>query len=156
MLWWGQQVCAWASCRKHQHSTGAWRTVFQIVKDFSISSHIILVSFVCRKTLTEYLLGTLSFISGCFFVLQLLKKTKASIQKSICETKACREREVLINTSSGSATQAPQGTAMFWLLPRILQTTVSATSTRSGSACSKQGEPQKTSVVRAGLSTVDH
>lgn len=131
-----QQICTWASCRKHQHSTGAWRSVFHIVRDFPSLLTLFQSQLSIVKHCTEYLLGTLSFISDCFIVLQLLKKTKALIQKSICKTKARREREALINTSSGSATQATQGMGMFCLLPRILQTTVSATRTRSGSACS--------------------
>lgn len=76
------------------------------------------------KHYTQYLLGTLSFISGCFFVLQLLKKTKASIQKSICETKACRERnfnKYIIrifypgNTGDGHVLPASQNIANYCL-----------------------------------------
>lgn len=136
MLWEDQQVCARASCRKHQHSTGAWRTVFQIVKDFPSLLTLFHSQLYLGKHCTEYLMGTLSLISGCFFVLQLLKKTKASIQESIYKTKAYIERKALINTSSGFATHTRQGMTMFCLLPRILQITVSAMSTRSGSACS--------------------
>lgn len=136
MLWEGQQVCARASCRKHQHSTGAWRTVLQVVKDFPALLTLFQSQLYLGRHCTEYFFGTLSFISGFFFVLQLLKKTNASIHKSLCKTKAWRDRETWINTSEGSATQATQGMAMFCWFPRILQTTISATSTRSGSACS--------------------
>lgn len=106
---------------------------------------------------TEYLSGTLSFISGCFCVSQLLKKTKASVQKSICKTEVWREREASINTPAGI--YHPSNTGDGHVLPTyrdIGKIPSQWHMQKQTLLVLTQGEPQKAKVARAGLLTVGH
>lgn len=84
---------------------------------------------------TEYLLGRLSFISGCFCVSQLLNKAKASVQKSIYKTKAWRKREALINRPVGIYCTSNEGDGR--VLPACQDTgKCLSDAPKSNSACS--------------------
>lgn len=131
---------------------------FKLSKIFQHFPHYFCLSqLYLGKHCTEYLLGTLSFISRCFRVLQLLKKTKASVKKSICKTKVCREKEALIkrpegiyhpsNTGDGHVLPAYQDIGKLLSQPRTQDHALLVLTQR---------KPQKANVAGAGLPTVGH